>query len=250
MVDQSLPNPAEEAEESEQKKPHNFFCCCEWENCKWSELWLINLPTTAADTFCSAPFFSTKRAIIVLNIILIFLSIRGLISSLGSLGNTYIGLTDDETKALNQVIVVALITNIISFVITIAVIFGANMYNVWLVGIGVLWSIISFCVFIWAMVVTMGSDLTSFGYTFLAVEAIFVALYIYPHVVFIHEVNTGKFVPSTIAYQRLFHRLLIFHDNISSSIVNPHRCHYKRDVWASLLLLCLKWSRSFQFHLA
>lgn len=73
----------------------------------------------------------------------------------------------------------------INIAVSIAALVGANKYNIWLVGIAILWFVVSFCVSIWSY--------SSVGnYAGIALSGLFTALWIYPHAVFVYEVKSGE----------------------------------------------------------
>lgn len=178
---------------------------------------------------------STKRAVVVLNIIFVVLNILGIFSwisykAIAEKDNS--GLTADQINFIITFYPYMLAIYGISIAFNAAALIGAIKYNVCLIVMAIVWFIISFCWEAWTNI-TAGYPIN------VVISAFFTALWIYPHAVFVHEMNSGE--------QRSIHSRKgaeINTDQIVHLLIQTsNRCNHKRDLRAPVLLLCVKFSR-------
>jgi hypothetical protein len=125
-----------------------------------------------------------RRAVIIVNIVFIVLDVIEMILLSGNNADT-----DYSDSKLNSLLVVFSI----GIVFKMLAIFGAIRYNIWLVSASIAYHAISFIVKTGINVAASNSD-SDYKYNvgvIVVIGLISIALFIYPHVMFVREVRSG-----------------------------------------------------------
>ena len=133
-----------------------------------------------------------RRAVIIVNVFFLILSVISLILYLGTPTALTRNLDDDQLIAdLEDAYVIDSIFVGVSIVVSILVIWGANQYKTWAVIVGIVWLVVQYISsVVWITIAYKDYDENTPIVNFV-VSAIITCLFIYPHVGFVMEIKSG-----------------------------------------------------------
>jgi len=146
---------------------------------------------------CCGCCCDTRRAVIIVEIVFgIFINILNIIFVISGMGVEVVGdpyLEEDIKNALK----ISAVFYGLGIGVAVFVMFGARIYNIWIVAIGLIWNIVqTICAIAINSQVFRDHDLTYPAYL-AVIEVVIVLLIIYPKAMFIYEVHSGIMSPET-----------------------------------------------------
>jgi hypothetical protein len=141
-----------------------------------------------------------RRAVIIVNIIFLILSVISLIVYLASPTALTSQIDDDNLISdVEEAYVVDSIFVGISMVVSILVIWGAMQYKMWTIIVGVVWLVVQYIFsIVWILSAYNDYDVNVPIANFV-ISGIITGLFIYPHVGFIIEIKNGVMSKETYA---------------------------------------------------